>query len=147
IGSDVALFLALSKAVLELGLEDTKFISDYCANWDLMKAQLHTFSYQHLEQLTGISEADVKRVARTYGAAKNVVFAWGMGMTRRVHGVAIVESIATFALLRGMVGRPNAGLLPLRGHSNVQGIGPIGVKPVLAEDVMAEMERHVSISL
>ncbi|HWJ87928.1 MAG TPA: FdhF/YdeP family oxidoreductase [Pelagibacterium sp.] len=147
IGSDVALFLALSKAVLELGLEDTKFISDYCANWDLMKAQLHTFPYQYLEQLTGISEADVKRVARKYGAAKNVVFAWGMGMTHHVHGVENVESIANLALLRGMVGRPNAGLLPLRGHSNVQGIGTIGVKPVLAEDVMAEMERHFSISL
>jgi anaerobic selenocysteine-containing dehydrogenase len=58
-----------------------------------------------------------------------------------------VEQIANLALMRGMVGKRAAGLLPLRGHSNVQGIGTIGVKPVLAEDVMQAMERHFNIPL
>jgi anaerobic selenocysteine-containing dehydrogenase len=70
-----------------------------------------------------------------------------MGMTHHRHGVANVEQIANLALLRGMVGRPNAGLLPLRGHSNVQGIGTIGVKPVLPEDVFRAMEDAFGVSL
>ena len=75
------------------------------------------------------------------------MFAWGMGMTHHLHGVANVEEIANLALLRGMIGKPCAGLLPLRGHSNVQGIGTIGVKPVLAEDVFSRMERELGVTL
>jgi anaerobic selenocysteine-containing dehydrogenase len=70
-----------------------------------------------------------------------------MGMTHHVHGVENVEMIANLALLRGMIGRPHAGLLPLRGHSNVQGIGTIGVKPVLAEDVLGRMEEVFGVAL
>jgi signal transduction histidine kinase len=56
-------------------------------------------------------------------------------------GVENVEAIANLALLRGMIGKPTAGLLPLRGHSNVQGIGKVGVKPILAEDILQQMEQ------
>ena len=63
------------------------------------------------------------------------------------HGVENIEALANLALLRGMVGKPGAGLLPLRGHSNVQGIGTIGVKPVLADDIVAAIEDHFGVSL
>ncbi|WP_421951458.1 FdhF/YdeP family oxidoreductase [Pelagibacterium sp.] len=147
IGSDIALMLGIAKAVLEAGMEDADFIEKHSANIAAYKAQVHAISWETIETLTGLSRAEIERVAHRYGRAKNVVFAWGMGMTHHVHGVENVESIANLALLRGMIGRPNAGLLPLRGHSNVQGIGTIGVKPLLAEDIMAEMERQFSISL
>lgn len=87
------------------------------------------------------------RVANVYARSESAVFAWGMGMTHHLHGVANVEQIANLALLRGMIGRPHAGLLPLRGHSNVQGIGTIGVKPVLAEEVMQGMEQAFAVRL
>ncbi len=77
----------------------------------------------------------------------NAIFAWGMGITHHRNGVDNVEAIANLALLRGMVGKPSAGLLPLRGHSNVQGIGTIGVKPVLAEDVLTALEQHFEVPL
>jgi molybdopterin-dependent oxidoreductase alpha subunit len=147
IGSDIALMLGIAKAVIEAGMEDTDFIEKHTGNVAAYKAQVHAISWVNIETSTGLSRAEIERVAHRYGRAKNVVFAWGMGMTHHVHGVENVESIANLALLRGMIGRPNAGLLPLRGHSNVQGIGTIGVKPLLAEDVMAEMERQFSISL
>ncbi len=76
-----------------------------------------------------------------------MVFAWGMGMTHHLHGVANVEAIANLALLRGMIGKRFAGLLPLRGHSNVQGIGTIGVKPVVSEEVFAAMETAFGVKL
>jgi molybdopterin-dependent oxidoreductase alpha subunit len=85
-------------------------------------------------------------VAMRYGQAERVVFAWGMGMTHHIHGVANVEAIANLATLRGMVGKRFAGLLPLRGHSNVQGIGTIGVKPVLARDVLQKMEAAFGVT-
>ena len=72
-----------------------------------------------------------------YAGAGHAVFAWGMGMTIHAHGVANIEWLSNLALMRGMVGRRNAGLLPLRGRSNVQGIGTIGVKPVLPEKCSA----------
>ena len=62
-----------------------------------------------------------------YVSAQNAVFGWTMGITHHLHGVDNVQMIANLALLRGMVGRPHAGLLPIRGHSNVQGIGSVGV--------------------
>eukprot|EP00873_Tetraselmis_striata_P030921 jgi/Tetstr1/451185/TSEL_038221.t1 len=147
IGSDIALMLGIAKAVIEAGMEDAEFIENHTGNAAAYRAQVHAMSWDAIEASTGLARAEIERVAHRYGRAKNVVFAWGMGMTHHVHGVENVESIANLALLRGMIGRPNAGLLPLRGHSNVQGIGTIGVKPLLTEDVMAEMERQFSISL
>ena len=58
-----------------------------------------------------------------------MVFGWTMGITHHVHGVENVQTIVNLALLRGMVGRPDAGLLPIRGHTNVQGMGSVGVTP------------------
>ena len=60
---------------------------------------------------------------------KNAVFGWTMGITHHLHGVENVQMIANLALLRGMIGRPQAGLMPIRGHSNVQGVGSVGVTP------------------
>ncbi|MEO8686004.1 MAG: molybdopterin dinucleotide binding domain-containing protein, partial [Devosia sp.] len=93
-----------------------------------------------------VAQGRIEEIAQRYGAAENAVFAWGMGMTHHVHGVANVEAIANLAMLRGMVGKRFAGLLPLRRHSNVQGIGTIGVKPVLAKDVLGKMETAFGVS-
>ena len=70
-----------------------------------------------------------------------------MGLTHHQHGVANVEYISNLALLRGMIAKPFAGLLPLRGHSNVQGIGTIGVKPVLADEVLRNIEKQLGLAL
>ena len=70
-----------------------------------------------------------------------------MGITHHCNGVENVEYISNLSLLRGMIARPGAGLLPLRGHSNVQGIGTIGVKPVLAEDVYQAIENEFDVQL
>lgn len=70
-----------------------------------------------------------------------------MGITHHVHGVNNVESIVNLALMRGMVGRPHAGLLPLRGHSNVQGIGSMGVSPQLKQNVFDALQEKLGITL
>jgi molybdopterin-dependent oxidoreductase alpha subunit len=147
IGSDVMLFKAIAKAVLAAGAADMAFIAAHTTGFEAYRADLEALDWPAIEGATGIGRAEIERVAAGYARARNVVFAWGMGMTHHRDGVANVEAIANCALLRGMIGRPNAGLLPLRGHSNVQGVGTIGVKPVLAEAVFRRMEESFGLTL
>lgn len=147
VGGDVALLKGLAKAVLDAGAEDRAFIAAHTVGFDAFAADLAATGWDAIVDASGIARADIERVAALYVRSRNAVFAWGMGVTHHVNGSDNVEYIANLALLRGMVGRPAAGLLPLRGHSNVQGIGTIGVKPVLATDVLARMEEHFGIHL
>lgn len=147
IGEDIALLKGLAKAVFELGAENPEFITSHCDGADIFKDDLDGLSWVDIEARCGVARDDIMRVAKLYAASDNAVFAWGMGMTHHQHGVENVEAIANLALLRGMIGKRFSGLLPLRGHSNVQGIGTIGVKPVLAEDVMLKIEERFGETL
>ncbi|MBA1145637.1 FdhF/YdeP family oxidoreductase [Ectothiorhodospiraceae bacterium WFHF3C12] len=147
IGTDIALFKGIAKAVLENGWEDEAFITAYSNGFAAFRDDVDATGWDEIVARCGVSRESITRVAERYARAENVVFAWGMGMTHHLHGVSNIEYIANLALLRGMVGKRYAGLLPLRGHSNVQGIGTIGVKPVLPEGVFQAMENHLGIEL
>ncbi|MDP7350200.1 MAG: molybdopterin-dependent oxidoreductase, partial [Nitrospinota bacterium] len=96
---------------------------------------------------SGISKQRIQQIAEIYGNSRNVIFSWAMGITHHEHGVENVESIVNLALLRGMVGRRFAGLLPLRGHSNVQGVGSVGATPVLKDKIFKNIEKHLGVQL
>ncbi|MEQ1931378.1 MAG: FdhF/YdeP family oxidoreductase [Parvularculaceae bacterium] len=145
IGGDIALLKGLAKAVIELHGADEAFIAAHTKGFASYRADLDAASWDDIVTRSGVARDAILRVARTYASANRAVFAWGMGVTHHVHGVENVEYIANLALLRGMAGKPNAGLLPLRGHSNVQGVGTIGVKPVLPDDVLKRMERTLGL--
>lgn len=147
IGSDIALFKGIARAVVELGGSNGAFIDAHTVGFDAYRADLERTQWAALTARCGIGRDEIERVARRYCAADKAVFAWGMGMTHHLHGVANVEELVNLALLRGMVGQRYAGLLPLRGHSNVQGIGTIGVKPVLAEQVLIRIEETLGVRL
>lgn len=145
IGSDIALMKGIAKAVLEGGYEARDFLAAHTTGSEAFRADLDALGWDEITAACGIPRHEIAHIADRYGKAQHVVFAWGMGMTHHIHGVANVEAIANLAMLRGMVGKRYAGLLPLRGHSNVQGIGTIGVKPVLAKDVLAKMEAAFGV--
>jgi molybdopterin-dependent oxidoreductase alpha subunit len=147
IGSDLAVLTAISKALLESGQIDQPFIDDLTEGFSEYKALLQSSSWEELCECSGLSREAIEQVAARYAKAEKAVFAWGMGITHHRHGVENVEAIASLSLLRGMIGKPHAGLLPLRGHSNVQGIGTIGVKPVLSRHVFDAMERELGVVL
>ncbi len=147
IGGDIALMKGVAKSVIEKGGAVKDFIDRHTIGFDAFAGDLAQTSWEDIEASSGIARADIEHVANAYMRSKSAVFAWGMGMTHHIHGVENIEMIVNLVLLRGMIGRPNAGLLPLRGHSNVQGIGTIGVKPVLAEEVMAKMEEVFGVAL
>lgn len=147
IGEDLALFKGIAKALVETGETDPAFIAAHTEGSADYLADLEAADWDEITSRSEVSKPEIFEVARRYAASTSSVFAWGMGMTHHLNGVDNIEAIAALALLRGMIGRPGAGLLPLRGHSNVQGVGTIGVKPVLANDVIAKMENAFGISL
>lgn len=147
IGTDIALFKGIAKAIIVMNAQDQAFIDQHCNGFAEFKNDIDGMQWELIESQTEISRDEIERVAKLYANSTNAVFAWGMGMTHHLHGVENVEYIANLALLRGMLGRIGAGLLPLRGHSNVQGIGTIGVKPVLSSEVMQRMETHFGLQL
>ena len=147
IGADIALLKGIAKAVLSKNNHEPEFIAKHTLAFDAFRDDVDGTSWEDVCHTTGLTQVEIEKVADMYAASKNTVFAWGMGVTHHVHGCENVECIANLALLRGMIGRPMAGLLPLRGHSNVQGIGTIGVKPVLTEDIVNKMETELGIDL
>ncbi len=146
-GSDVALFTAIAKAILEAEGENKTFIATHCAGFDDFVHHIQSQSWDQLVNQCGIEKADITLAAETYMHSSNTIFSWGMGMTHHQHGVKNIEWISNLALLRGMVGKEGAGLLPLRGHSNVQGLGTIGVKPVLPSEVFSRIEESFGVKL
>ncbi|MEM9058276.1 MAG: molybdopterin-dependent oxidoreductase, partial [Pseudomonadota bacterium] len=147
VGEDVTLFKGIAKALLDGDAVEHDFIDAHTEGFAPFADDVRALAWADIETRCGVARAAIERVATRYARAGSTVFAWGMGMTHHVHGVDNVEYIANLALLRGMIGRPGAGLLPLRGHSNVQGIGTIGVKPVLTDDVFNALEEHFAIEL
>lgn len=147
IGSDVAVMAGIAKALLENQQVDNEFIAQSTQGYEAYCAIISDTAWAELCQQTGLTQDDFTRVANSYARANHAVFCWGMGVTHHLHGVDNVEAISNLALLRGMIGKRFAGLLPLRGHSNVQGIGTIGVKPVLAAEVFAALESELNVSL
>ncbi len=147
IGTDIALFKGIAKAIIAMNSQDQAFIDQYSNGYQEFKTDIDNIEWSFIESQTGVARVDIERVAQLYAQSTHAVFAWGMGMTHHLHGVENVEYIANLAMLRGMLGKFGTGLLPLRGHSNVQGIGTIGVKPVLSSEVMQRMELHFGLQL
>ena len=147
IGGDLAMIWGIAKRIQELGATDEGFLRNHCENADAYLAHLESLTWNDITTKSGVSKADINLMAETYAAAKNVVFSWTMGITHHAHGVQNVQAIANLALQRAMVGRPNVGLMPIRGHSNVQGIGSVGVTPKLKDQIFDRLESEFHVSL
>jgi molybdopterin-dependent oxidoreductase alpha subunit len=147
IGGDIALLAGVGKALLERESVDREYIAQYTENFDAFEQMLRDSSWEELVRRSGVSREQFERMADMYAASNNAVFCWAMGMTHHEHGVENVQMIANLALMRGMVGRPKAGLLPLRGHSNVQGIGSMGVTPQLKAAVLQRIQEKYAVTL
>jgi molybdopterin-dependent oxidoreductase alpha subunit len=147
IGGDLALFKGIAKVLLEKSHVDSEFIANYTHGFDVFSQDVKETPWKEIVEVSGIDQWQIEYLAGEYSKAENVVFSWAMGITHHEHGVENVESIVNLALLRGMVGRKHAGLLPLRGHSNVQGVGSMGVTPVLKEKVFKNIEEFLGIQL
>ena len=147
IGGDIALLLGMAKTLFTLQALDTTFIADATEEFESFRQQVETTDWETIERGSGVSRTQIEEIAQVYASAKNAVIGWTMGITHHLHGTDNVKMIANLALLRGMVGRPHAGLMPIRGHSNVQGMGSVGVTPQLKMSMLKRFEERLGVQL
>ena len=147
IGGDLALLTGIAKQLVEMNSVDESYLREYCEGAAAWRAGLEAATWAEIEVKAGVARSVINDIAARYAKSRNTIFGWTMGITHHAHGVQNVQAIANLALLRGMVGRPHAGLMPIRGHSNVQGIGSVGVTPQLKEAIFERLEQHFGIEL
>lgn len=145
IGGDIALLAGVARRVLERGGHEAAFVEQRTEGFGEFRRSIEALSWAAIEGGAGVPRATIDRIADLYLSAKNVVIGWTMGITHHLHGVENVQMIANLALLRGMIGRPNAGLMPIRGHSNVQGVGSVGVTPELKQAILQRLEQRLGV--
>ena len=146
VGGDVALFKGILKALVAGGHVDEDYVTRFTTGWAPVRADLAAAPWSALVEASGVARREIEAAARMLGAARRGIFAWAMGLTHHRHGVANVGALANLALARGWLGRPGTGLLPIRGHSNVQGVGSMGVAPVLKQAFARRLESAYGIA-
>lgn len=133
-GSDVAMLNAIMNVIVEDDLYDTQYIQAFTENWDAMKEHLKGFTPEKMAPLCGIEANILREVAHTFAKAKAGMIFWGMGISQHIHGTDNSRCLISLALMCGHVGRPGAGLHPLRGQNNVQGASDAGLVPMFLPD-------------
>ena len=128
-GTNVALFNALAREILESGSEDRAYLRERCEGADELAAFLATQDLDAAERATGVASATIRAAGRRIGAAGPVLFVHGLGLSELTQGTESVMALANLAMLTGSIGRAGAGLLPLRGQNNVQGNADMGGAP------------------
>ncbi|RMF58447.1 MAG: histidine kinase, partial [Calditrichaeota bacterium] len=146
-GGDLALLKAAAARLWQQGKADVEFLQRYCNHFAEFKRDLEEADVAGLLEKAGIASAELDAFCECLAASQRTVFAWAMGITHQQHGVQNVRALANLALLRGMVGKPGAGLLPIRGHSNVQGVGTVGVVPKLKPKMAEALLEHLNVKV
>ena len=140
-GSDVALFVGLQKSLIEQNLIKTEYLKSYAQNWQQILDYANNTPWDNITNTCGLSQEEITATAYLIGKSESVVFAWAMGITQQKNGVENVFSIANTALITGNAGKIGAGTMPIRGHSNVQGFGSMGVTVNLREEIKQALSK------
>jgi formate dehydrogenase major subunit len=127
VGSDLALFTLLNRALLDAGAIDERFVAEHCDGFDELAAHLRTVDREALLAATGLTPAALDEAAELLGTSERTIICWAMGLTQHKDAVKTIREVVNTLLLRGSMGRPGAGLCPVRGHSNVQGDRTMGI--------------------
>jgi molybdopterin-dependent oxidoreductase alpha subunit len=133
LAGDQALFQALGKVLIELDeasggrVLDHDFIEHSTDGFESWRDQVTGLDWAEIELASGLTEQEIRKVAGMVADAKSVIFAWAMGLTQHTNAVATIRDLTSVLLATGNIGRPGAGLLPVRGHSNVQGDRTMGI--------------------
>ncbi|GHG71470.1 FdhF/YdeP family oxidoreductase [Streptomyces griseocarneus] len=128
LGGDQALFRLLNKLLLETeGAVDTAFIEEHTHGFEDFAAAARTADWDETLRATGLRRQDIEAALSMVLASKRTVVCWAMGLTQHKHAVPTIKEVVNFLLLRGDIGRPGAGVCPVRGHSNVQGDRTMGI--------------------
>jgi molybdopterin-dependent oxidoreductase alpha subunit len=157
VAGDFALVWGMMKAVFEAQADgavlpngerlapgnalDTVFLAEHCLGLDALRAAVEAATWGNLADQSGISEAQMREAAGHYLQSKATIACWAMGLTQNKHAVATIQQVVNLMLLRGNVGKPGAGLCPVRGHSNVQGDRTMGIYEKPSAEFLGSLQR------
>lgn len=128
-GTNVSLFNAIAKVLVEEGFSDSAFLSAHAEGLDELEAHLHSIRLDDAAAVTGVPVAMIGTAARRIGTHAPALFVHGLGLSELVQGTASVISLCNLGMLTGSIGKEGAGMLPLRGQNNVQGSADMGSSP------------------
>jgi len=156
VGGDTAMLKGMMKALFAAdaadlaaggaGLLDRAFIAEHTVGLEALEADIAGTGWREIERRSGLSRAAIEEMARIYWSAERVIICYGMGITQHRHGTENVQQIANLLLLRGNIGKPGAGICPLRGHSNVQGDRTVGITEIPGEAFLTRLDRTFGIA-
>lgn len=126
---------------------DHAFIAEHCHGFESYRAAVEATAWDEIEDQSGLSRAQIEEAAAIYMGAESVICTWAMGVTQHRHSVATIREITNFMLLRGNIGRPGAGLCPVRGHSNVQGDRTVGINEKPAPAFLDALEQEFGVPM
>ncbi len=130
-GTNVPLLMGMCRAILDNGWQDDAFIAERCENFDALKDSLSQYDLQSVSRITGVSAEDILAAARMYAQNSPASIMYAMGITEFGHGTDNVMAVGNLAMLTGNLGKPGAGVNPLRGQNNVQGACDMGALPAV----------------
>ncbi len=140
-GGDLAFLLGVLLALAERGGIDEAYVRERTAGFDEALAMAAAVGWDAITGTSGMTRERIGEFAGLLVSRPNAVFVWSMGLTQHVHGADTVKALVNVGLARGLPGRPHRGLVPIRGHSGVQGGAEVGCVPRLDTDTTANMER------
>jgi len=154
-GTDVALLMGMMRIILEEGLQDLRFISSRCENFEVFQKSLVDLSLNQVEKITGVSISQIAEAARMYATFRPSSVIYTLGITEHTHGTDNVMALADLAMLVGNMGLSGGGVNPLRGQNNVQGACDMGALPgsfpgyqgVANPDIRKKFETAWNVSL
>ncbi|QBS43656.1 FdhF/YdeP family oxidoreductase [Nocardia sp. CS682] len=152
LGGDMALFQALGRLLFEAEdrapgtVVDREFVDEHCAGFAEYEKQVRAVDFDTVLAATGLTRAELDRTAKQMAEAKSIIICWAMGLTQQAHGVATIEEATNLLLLRGMIGKPGAGVCPVRGHSNVQGDRTMGIWEKMPDAFLDALDQEFGIT-
>lgn len=141
-GGDVGVLVGVLKWLIDNDRTDKQFLANHAVGWDEIRADVESITWDEIETNSGVPRNELAQMASMVASSKAAVFTWAMGLTHHASGVDNILALSNVAIATGNVGKPGAGLMPIRGHSNVQGMGSIGFSPALQEGVRRTLEAN-----
>ena len=142
INGDVAVLKGISKLIVEADALDHQFIQEHTSGYEEFAAALAQTSWDQILQESGVSLAKITEAAEIVKKSKNMIICWAMGLTQHKNAVDNIRELVNLLLLRGNIGRPNAGACCVRGHSNVQGDRTMGIWEQMDEEFMERLGQE-----
>ena len=133
-GTDVAFYNGVMHEIIRLGLTDDEYIATRTSNFEALKRTVADYPPERAEQITGVPADTITRVARAWGEASGGIIFWGMGISQHTTGTDNARCLIALCAITGNIGKPGAGLHPLRGQNNVQGASDMGLVPMFYPD-------------